>query len=146
METLTVRRTYKAPLGRAFGVFIDLSKAPERIKAIKQIQLISGTELGMGARWKELRRCGWRDAWMEFSVTEFTPEKSYTITSETGGTLWTTRFEFTPVADGTEVIVTMEWQPKWLMMRLFNGMIRRKITEGMQQDFEDVRHAIEEGI
>lgn len=146
METLTVRQTYKAPVSRAFEVFTDLQKAAERIKAIKQIELISGTSVAPNARWKELRRCGWRDAWMEFSVTEFTPEKSYTIISETGGTLWTTQFEFAPVAGGTEVAVTMQWQPKWLMMRLFNGMIRRKITEGMKQDFEDVRQAIEESI
>ena len=145
METLTVQRTYKAPVSRAFDVFTNLDKAAERIKAIKQIEMLTGTTFAVGTRWKELRRCGWSDAWMEFVVTELAPEKSFTITSEAGGTLWTSQFKFAPTPDGTAVTVTMTWQPNGIMMHLFNGMIRRQITRGMKQDFEDVRQVIEEG-
>ncbi len=144
METLTLHQTYKAPIGRTFEIFTDLHKAAEHIKSLKKIELISGAAFAVGTRWKELRQCGWRDAWMEFVVTEFSSEKSFAITSEVGRVLWTTQFEFVPASGGTEVSVTMKWQPRWFMMRLFNGMIRRKIAAGISQDFEDVRQTIEE--
>lgn len=144
METLTIHQTYKAPVGRTFAIFTDLHKAAERIKSLKKIELISGTAFAVGTRWKELRQCGWRDAWMEFVVTEFSPGKSFTITSDVGRVLWTTQFEFVSASGGTEVSVTMQWEPRWFMMRLFNGMIRRKIAAGMKQDCEDVRQTIEE--
>ncbi len=108
MEILKAHQRYKARIAGTFEVFTDLRKAGERMKSIKQIELISGTAFAVGTRWKELRRCAWRDAWMEFVVMEFSSGKSFTMNSEIVHVLWARQFEFMSVSGGTEVSVTMK--------------------------------------
>ena len=142
MQTLTVQVNYRAPVGRVFDVCTDFSKA-RHISAIKKLEVLVGNTFAVGTRWKELRKAGWSDAWMEFVVVECTPPTGFTITTEAGGTLWTTEFEFPAATGGATVTATIQWEPHGLALRLFNGMIRHRMEHGMKQDLEDLRACIE---
>ena len=146
METLTHGKSFRAPVGRVFAMFTGVAQAPTWMQAIKEIEVLRGTGSAVGDRWRELRRVGGREQWMEFVVTEWTLDKSWAIESEAGGTLWTTHFTFAESLGVTEIAASMQWQPKGIVLRLFNGMIRRRITEGMEMDCEDLRKALEEKL
>jgi large subunit ribosomal protein L30 len=63
---------------------------------------------GKGTRWRETRNIYGKEAIEEMEITDFQPNKRYTVEANTHGTLYITVFKFTAVKGGTKVTIEFE--------------------------------------
>ena len=148
------RFVIEAPIARVFDVFSDVSKSPERIEAIRRVQIQGEQARGPGTRWLETRRLGKRECSVELTITEFVENETFTVRGSMAAHVFDTKFTFadvTATADSatgdaatrdaaTEVTLECTSRPTGIMgyfltplMLLFKGMIRRDMMKDMNQ-------------
>jgi uncharacterized membrane protein len=151
MATVKVSTEVKAPVERVFALFTDIEHAPERVSAIKKIEVLSAVPFGLGYRWTETREVMGRldDATME--VTSFEPNRSYTVTHHKGAVLGSgvridTVFTFEPVSSGTRVSLEFELRPEGLppaVLAPLEWAIGGKVRHVLSDDLDDLKRSIE---
>lgn len=137
-----------APIGRVFEVFSDIEHAAERIQAITRVEILSQVREGKGTRWRETRKIYGKEAIEEMEITDFQPNKRYTVEANSHGTLYITVFEFTAVKGGTKVTIEFEGRPITLASKAMSALgplIVVQVKKGLDSDLKDLKTACEDG-
>jgi hypothetical protein len=134
---------------RVFELFCDLRQAPEHVRGIERLEVLTDGPIRAGTRFRETRRFGRREATEEMEVTALRAPEHYTVASQSMGCAFRSTFRFHEAGSGTRVEVEFHCEPRtWLarvlspLMGLLSGTVKRCIEE----DLRDLAAAAEGGV
>lgn len=104
---MSFNRTVNAPLANVFQIYSDIGNAAERIDGIENIEILTDEPIGKGTRFRETRIMFGRSSTEEMEITEFEPNKKYTVEAFSCGAHFQTIFRFQPNGDATNVEVEL---------------------------------------
>lgn len=137
-----------APVSRVFEVATDLEGLPERVDAVKKVEILTNGPLGVGTRFRETRIMFGKEATEEMEFTSFDPGQGYVIEAESMGSHYTSTIRFTPENEGTRMTWSFGAEPlgtfsrimSMLLLPLFAGATRRAL-EGDLKGIKDTAEA-----
>lgn len=148
MQDVEVRRHVAAPVQRVWEVATDLAGAPQVVRGIEAVEVLTPGPFGVGTRWRETRTMMGRSATEEMTVTAVEPQRSYTVEATSSGAHYVSTFEFAPSAEsGTDVTATFGGRPTSTVARVLGAITaplgRRVVTRALAQDLDDIAGAAE---
>ncbi|MGA1203068.1 MAG: SRPBCC family protein [Planctomycetota bacterium] len=140
-------RVIASPRDEVFRVFTDLEGAPERIRGIDRMELLTEGPMEEGTRFRETRTMFGKEATEEMTVSEFEAGRGYVTLAESCGARYRAGWTFEDCEGGTKVIFDFESTPVTLMAKLtspilglfFGRMMKRCLTD----DFDDLQKSLE---
>lgn len=136
-----------APTNVVWATATDLASAPERISAIKRLEIITDGPIGKGTRFRETRIMFKRESTEEMEIKAWDPPRSYAIYAYTCGSHFTTTVSCEPdPRGGTTLRMTTKTVPVTLLAKL--AMPLGKIMGGacikmLRTDLENIKRAAE---
>lgn len=129
-----------------FDVISDLTNAPDRIKAINKVEMLTEGPTAKGTRWRETRTMFGKECTEEMEITEFDAPSGYRVGADNCGCHYDTRFSVRP--DGDDTIVEMSFRaiPTSLKGRLLmpmNLLMQGTMKKMINQDLMDLKAHIE---
>ena len=146
MPKIAVSNEIAAPVSQVFQLFTEVESAPERVAAVKQIEMLSTGSFGRGTRWLETRDVLGRLDDAEMEITSFEKDKHYTVTHHKGGVRLDTTFSFEPTEEGTRVTIAFETNSQGLpsgMLSPIEWAIGGKVREVLARDLGDLKRSVE---
>jgi carbon monoxide dehydrogenase subunit G len=146
MACFTITRHIGAPRDKVFACLSDFRRAPERIKGIKKVEMLTDGPVGVGTRFRETRIVFKREASEVMEVTAFNPPIGYTLACNSCGCRYESEFRLTPRGAGTDVEMRFAVQPLTLFAKVMGSLMRPMfkmcLTE-MGKDLDDLKASIE---
>ena len=141
MTRTELSRTIDAPVDVVFSTVADISNYSKAVPHIVNVEFLSEERTGVGARFRETRVMGGREASSELHLTELVENEHVRFVSDQGGTVWDTIFSVTPVADGrgTRLDLVMDARPHKLLARLMVPLIKRMVAKAIAADLDAVK-------
>lgn len=140
MAKLEISKRINAPRERVFEVFTEFDRAAERISAIKRIEVLTDGPARKGTRFRETRILFGKEATETMEVTDFQPNRSYTVCANSCGAIFESTFTFTPEGSATQVVMTVKTKPVTVLAKvatLFSflraGMMKRMMIQDMDE-------------
>lgn len=146
MAQLELSKRINAPRDRVFEVFTDLSRASERIGAIKRLEILTDGPVGKGTRFRETRIMFGKEATETMEITDFQPNRSYTVSANSCGAIFESTFTFTAEGSATQVVMSVRTRPVTLLAKvatLFSFMCAGMMKRMMAQDLDDLARVAE---
>lgn len=146
MASVTITQRIAAAPERVFALATDFAHAPERIRGIERMEVLTPGPVGVGTRVRETRRMLGKEHTEELEVTAFDPPRSYRVGCVSHGTRYDSELRFEPVEGGTEVAMHFEAVPLTLGARLLSFLARpmlKSVAKECGRDLEDLRVALE---
>jgi uncharacterized membrane protein len=147
MRDVEVRRHVAAPVERVWAVTTDLGRAPQVVRGIDAVEVLTPGDFGVGTRWRETRTMLGRSATEEMTVTSVEPQRSYTTEAVRPGVRYVSRVAVAPAGDGSELTMTFGARPTSVMTRLLGAVSgplgRRAVVKAMEKDLADLAAAAE---
>lgn len=146
MERITAQTVISASQDRVFDVFTDFERAPERVRAIKRLELLTDGPAAEGTTWRETRQMFGRVETLRMKIAAMQRPHNYTITCKAHGGEYATDFQFATVENGTRVTMVFRFQPRSRMAKLMSPMSRMlsgTIRKFLKQDLQDLKNACE---
>ena len=146
MTEITVRKHIAAPVGHVFEKATDFARAPESIKGIEKIEMLTDGPVGVGTRFRETRVLFGKEATEEMEITEFEPPRRYVLGCENHGCRYRTEFRFVPNGSGTDLEMTFGAEPLTTTAKVMSFMMRPLMKTTMKhcsKDLEDLKTAVE---
>lgn len=134
--------TIDAPVETVFEGFADFEQAADRVDAIESVEMLTDGPTRMGTQFKETRTMFGRQATETMEVTEFRQNRLITVSADSCGSHFDTRFQFTPQGDKTKVDVEMNIQAQTWIARLMapiGFLMKGQMTKMMTADFNQIR-------
>ena len=100
MVRTLLSRTIDAPIEKVFDTVAHIENFSKAVPDIIKVEFLSDRHSGVGARFRETRRMGKREASTELEVTEFVQNDHIRFVSDAGGIIWDTVFTTTPASGG----------------------------------------------
>ena len=130
----------KAPPPMVFALAIDLERLPERVPAIKKIELLTDPPIGIGTKFRETRLMLGKEATEEMEFTAIEPDQSYVLEAKSMGNHYISTISFMPVDGGTRMTWRFAAEPLGtgariigtLLTPFFVGPTRRAIDDYLQ--------------
>ncbi|MFG0284282.1 MAG: SRPBCC family protein [Phycisphaerales bacterium JB039] len=138
--------TIRAPQQAVFDAICDLEGAPERISAIRKVEVLTDGPVGKGTRWRETRQMFGKECTEEMEITEFDPPHGYAMGADNCGCHYDSRFSVRPDGDKTIVEMTFRAIPTSLKGRLMMPMgllMLPMMKKCVRQDLEDLKAHVE---
>ena len=130
-------------------VVTDLAGAPDRIAAIKSLEVLTEQPFGVGTRWRETRAMFGKEATEEMEVSAVTPGESYTTEAESCGCHYTCVVRVAPDGTGSRLSMSMAAKPLTLVARVMSvvmmPMMRGMVVKAFAKDLADIKAAAERG-
>lgn len=148
MTTFEFSRQISAPIDTVFAATSDFAGAPERIRAIDKVEILTAGPVGVGARFRETRTLFGRQASEEMEVTLFEPPRRYAIGCVSCGCRYHSEFRFETKNGGTEVTMSFEAVPLTLFARVMAFLTKpmiKSMAKMCAQDLDDIKTSIEGG-
>ena len=150
MPTVTVSNQIAAPVEKVFALFTDIERAAEHVDGIKEIEMLTPREFGLGSRWLETREVLGRLDTAEMEITSFEKNRTYTISHHKGGprigASIDTVFSFAPSGDGTKVTIEFDLEspgmPPGILVPL-GWAIAGKVRDVLAHDLADMKESAE---
>jgi carbon monoxide dehydrogenase subunit G len=137
---VSMSETIDAPLEEVFNFVSNpvlMAKAfPE---SVKKMEVLSGHEIGVGARFRETRLVRGREDVVEIETVEYIENERVLSLADTGGSLWYTGFAVVAGDSGTVLTVSMEAQAKSLLARVANYCMKPWLIKGGTQEMEGIK-------
>ncbi|MFG0331454.1 MAG: SRPBCC family protein [Phycisphaerales bacterium] len=147
MAAFSMTKRIEAPVEIVFEVFTDLPRAEERISGVKKLEVLSDGPIGTGTRFSETRVMFGKEASQEMEITDFEPNRGYTVAADSCGCHCRTRFDFLPDGEeATKVNVVFETKPMSFFAKLmspFGKLMMGACAKAFEQDLEELRVASE---
>ena len=146
MKPVVIETEIAAPPARVFAVFTDLARAPERVRAIEALEVLTPGPFGQGTRFKETRVMFGKSSSETLEVVEFQPGKGYALTAESSGTRYLSTFAFEPSDNGTRVRLTFTATPVSAAAKMMGpmlGLMAGTLEKAIRADLEDIKAACE---
>lgn len=133
---------------RVFDVCTDLANAPNRIRAITKMELLTPGPVGTGTRFRETRVLFKREASETMEITRFERPHAWDFTCESHGCRYLTQWRVHPKDEGrsSELELRFHAQPLGLGARLLSVMtwlMLRLCRKETAKDLEDMAAAAE---
>ncbi len=145
---ITCQTRVNAPVERVFEVFTDLPAAPERVRGIKALEVLTDGPIGKGTRFRETRVMFGKEATEVMEITEFHPNQMYAVEAESCGCHYRSELHFRPDGGATDVRMTFGGTPLTtgakVMGALMGWMMKGACRKAMDQDFEDLKRVAEQ--
>jgi uncharacterized membrane protein len=120
-QTISINR----PVDEVFNFVLDGTNSQQWRPAVMDVQRISGTPQGVGARYKQgLKGPGGRRIDGDYEITEVKPNELIAFQVIAGPARPTGTYRFEAVGEATRVTFVLDYQPKGLAM-LMGPMIQR---------------------
>ena len=148
---VSVTKRFNAPPNVVWAVLTDLENAPQRISAIKRLEILTKGPVGKGTRWRETRIMFKREATEKMEITEWNPPRSYTVEANSCGAHFksTITCEHDPnAAGGTLVTFTMMTKPLTFMAKLMSPLgvlMKGACVKAFEKDLDDLKRSVESG-
>lgn len=139
MNRIEVSAVIAAPVERVFAVFSDLRTAAQRIKGIVNLEVLTVGPIGSGTKFRETRIMMGRKATETMTITEFKPPTGYTVEAHSCGCHYHTRFDFLPVAGGTQVNGVFSGKPETFLAKCML-FVMKPIMKKMENACRDALH------
>ncbi len=136
-----------APPDATFAIFSDLTKMEQRLSGVTKIEMLTDGPIGAGSKWRETRIMFGREATEEMIISEYNPASHYSVTADSHGVAYATRFDFTPDDGGTRVSMTFSATPVSFfakVMSVFSGAMMGPLKKALDQDMTDLKSAAED--
>ena len=150
MASISVSREINASPDRVFEVFADLHKAPERVKGIKSLEVLTDGPISNGTRFRETRVMFGKEATEEMEFTAFEPGRRYVVSADSHGSKYRTEYTFDSVEGGagaqTRVTLHFEATPYSFLAKMMTPMAKmmtKSVAKLCLQDMDDLKAHIE---
>ena len=146
MKPVIIEARIDAPPARVFEVFTDLAHAPDRVRGIKQLELLTSGPVGKGTRFRETRVMFGRQATETMEILDFQPGRAYSVGAESCGARYLSTFTFEPDGAGTHVRMTFGATPVSFFAKLMVPMMsfmRKSCAKMIAADIDDLKAACE---
>ena len=146
MPSFTLEKHVDAPPERVFAAATDFRRAPETIRGIVRMEILTEGPVGVGTRFKETRVMFKREATEEMQVTRFDPPHGYELTCENHGCRYVTTFRMQPRGAGTDVEMTFDVTPLTTPAKVMGFLMRplmKSCLKEIAKDLEDLAAAVE---
>jgi carbon monoxide dehydrogenase subunit G len=143
MPHVTVTRHIAAPPQAVWAVVTDLEHAPQRISAIKRLEILTPQRpIGLGTRFRETRVMFGREATEEMTITAWSPPRSYDVEAASCGAKYHSRLSV-EAAPGGGSTLTMSFNatPVSFMARLFSPLSKFMMgacRKALEKDLDDI--------
>jgi ribosome-associated toxin RatA of RatAB toxin-antitoxin module len=149
MKDLHFETVIAADQHQVFQAATDVRRWPEMMPQITATHLLDDGPVGVGTRFTETRKVFGREATEEMKFTRFDPPRMYVVQAESGGALYTSTFTFQALGNRqTKVTLDFTAKPMGVMAKIvavvMAPLIRKTMTQCMQQDLESLRLSMEE--
>ncbi|RKY18142.1 MAG: hypothetical protein DRQ55_14135 [Planctomycetota bacterium] len=139
-------RDVQAPIERVFDAVAHIESFQQIVPEITQVEFLSEQRRGLGARFRETRVMGGREASTELKVTEYVENERIRLEADAGGTIWDTTFSTTPGPDGSVTLtMVMEANAYKLSAKLMLPAIKGMIHKAIMKDMDAVKAHCEAG-
>jgi uncharacterized membrane protein len=147
MRDVEVRRHVAAPVERVWAVATDLAGAPQVVRGIDAVEVLTPGQFGVGTRWRETRWMLGRSATEEMTVTAVEPQRSYTTEAAHPGVRYVSTVAVAPDGEGSELTLTFGARPTSTGTRLLAAATgplgRRAVAKALEKDLTDLAAAAE---
>jgi len=146
MATFHLTQYIEAPPRKVFELASDFASAPDYINGIARVEMLTDGPVGVGTRFRETRVMFKREATEEMEITGFDPPRSYTLGCQSCGCRYTSRFEFLPRDNGTQVKMRFDAEPLTFMAKVLSVILRpmmKACVKACAKDLDDLRRAAE---
>ncbi|MDO5628754.1 MAG: SRPBCC family protein [Mobilicoccus sp.] len=93
---------------RVWSVLTDIENAPQVLRGVISVEVLTAPPFRVGTRWRETRRMMGREETQELEVTALDTLGRMTVESAAGDITYTTTFTLTPLRPGTRVTMTFD--------------------------------------
>ena len=145
MTRTTVTRSIDAPLEVVFETISDIRNFSRAIPDIVNVEFLSDTQTGVGARFRETRLMRGREASTVLEVTEYVDDERIRLVSDSHGTVWDSEFTVRQHAGATELTLTMDARPHAFLARLMVPITRGMVQKALENDMDAVKRWCEDG-
>lgn len=130
----------KAPPGRVWAVMTDVERWPEWTESMKSIERLDSGDFGVGSKAKlKIRRSPNASTW---TVTELTPNRSFTWETNSGGVKGVASHGIEPDGNGSKVTLTVDLSGP--VATLFGWMIGGPSRQNVEMEAEGLKRSVEE--
>ena len=147
---ISVSKTFDAPQADVWAVLTDLEHAPQRVSAIKRLEILTDGPVGKGTRFRETRIMMKREATEEMEITEWNPSSSYAVECESCGAHFRSVISCKPAPDGGTIVeMTMTTKPITFLAKLMSPLgklMAGACAKAFEQDLEELKRAAESDI
>jgi hypothetical protein len=144
-----VSEVVNAPPEVVFAAASDFAGAPQRIKGIKKMEMLTDGPLGVGTKFRETRVMFGKEATETMEVVEFQPGRSYTLRAHNCGCEYKTTVSVQPGADGRTSQVRFDFGATPLslgakvMGALMGWIMKGACVKAIRQDLNDIKTHVE---
>lgn len=147
--TFEITENFALPPEQVFEAMTDLGQARHWMQGFVRIELLTQGPLGVGTKWREVRKMMGREAGEVFEVTGYDPPRSFRLYVD--GKLGASRkgyYDFihtlTPTATGTRLVLAGEIGGlKGLSALLAKYLMKGMFTKAIAKDFAAFRQYLE---
>ena len=130
------------PLHEVWEYLIEPENVPEWQASASSSHQISDGAMGVGTHLEDERRFLGRRARSEVEVTEFEPERLFTLHGISGPVRFTVRHRLERTATGTHLQIEAEADPGGVA-RLMRPMVEHAAAHAIRKDFDRLKHKLE---
>lgn len=148
MATLTLKETIAAPIDEVFARAIDFVNAPQAIRGIEKVEMLTDGSVGKGTRFRETRTMFGREAVEEMEITRFEPPSLYALGANSHGCEYLSTFRLHERQGSTEIELTFESTPLTLSAKVMSFLMKpmlKTVASECAKDLADLKRSIEEG-
>jgi uncharacterized protein YndB with AHSA1/START domain len=139
---LEVETPIDAPPAVVFATMTDVPHWPAFIRGMESVELVNGTSIAPGTRFRETRTMFGRKAVEEMTVATLKPPHRFVVTAENNGMRYVVTHDVTPASGGSHLKLTFESMPQTFAARLMSvvallmaGSLRKQLAS----DLADLR-------
>lgn len=141
MQRYEFERVIDAPVRECYDLFSDFEKVQEFSSEVVAMEKTNDKGFEPGLTFTCTRKMMGKEHTETLEVAEVDPGKSYTMTCDSCGGIWTSRYFFEPAGDGTRVRMEMWSKPYSLFAKImspvmgvfFSGMVKKSINKEMDE-------------
>lgn len=141
MQRYEFERVIDAPVSDCYALFTDFDKIQEHSTEVVAMEKTNDKGFEPGLTFTCTRKMMGKEHTETLEVAEVDPGKSYTLTCDSCGGIWTSRYHFEPAGDGTRVRMEMGCKPYSLFAKvvspvmglMFSGMVKKSINKEMDE-------------
>lgn len=142
MKPLLCTHRSSASPDRMWELASDFARAPDRIKSITKVEMLTPGAPGVGTRFREWR--GRHDVDME--VVAWSPPRSYSLRGYAMGTEFVSEIRCVPDASGTRLEMEIQVRPQAFGAKLLSpllALMTRMMVKSCAKDLADISAAAE---
>ncbi|MGR9048294.1 SRPBCC family protein [Halobacillus faecis] len=131
------------PVEEVFSMATDFKNSPEIMDTVIDVQLLSEGPVKEGYRFQETREIRGRKARSIIEVTDFDPNRKYSVRSHQHGLDLRYHYEFVQTSEGTRVDFQGELYTEGLRNKLMKPLIKQIIKKEDQDHLQHLKKFIE---